>query len=178
VQQWFSKIAWVLVLHSQTRVVSINAGALFIPIGKPVFGVALTAITFYAVAVPVAGTMALTDLVTTNVSYKMAFCVGCTSAAQLLQAVIGFAFLGRMDWVKMGEVIEERANTDKEEGEGSGEEKGGRGKGQGGSSRGSGDDDAVSLLVAPPPPRIHLQRSGSDPLSSPPLGSSPAFTRA
>jgi Na+-driven multidrug efflux pump len=112
VQDQFSKIVWVLALHSQTRICSINGSSLFIPLGKGTLGVLLPFFAFYLVASPISGTAVLTNLVTTDVPTKMVFAVGASSIAQVLITVMGFVYFLRLDWVKTGEVVRSRANTD------------------------------------------------------------------
>jgi Na+-driven multidrug efflux pump len=112
VQQWFSDALWVLVLHSQTRVMSLNAACLFISMGHSTVGVLLNFVCFYCIASPISGVVALTDLVTTSVKWKITACVGTTSIAQTLITVVGYGYLAMMDWDKAGKLIEERANND------------------------------------------------------------------
>ena len=73
----------------------------------------LTFVTFYFIAAPIAGLVALTDVVTTSVSIKLATCVGATSIAQFMQAVLNFVYLHRLDWDGAGMLINDRANTDR-----------------------------------------------------------------
>jgi len=112
VRHWFRKIAWVLVAHSQTRIFSINAMQLFIPLGKGFMNIVVTFASFYFIATPVAGAIAMTDLFTDDVALKMMACVGASTVAQVLLSLFGFGYLLRMDWDKSGKLIAERANND------------------------------------------------------------------
>ena len=75
-------------------------------------GVAATYFSFYLLAVPIAGTVALTDLATTSPSVKMAFCLGATTIAQAGQMAFGFAYTWRLDWLAEGKAVASRANSD------------------------------------------------------------------
>ena len=83
VQAWFAKIVWVLALHQQSRLTSINGMQLFVPLGKGHINVAANVAAFYVVAAPVVAAVALTDAVTTDVAAKMGACVGLSSIAQV-----------------------------------------------------------------------------------------------
>ena len=52
VREWFGKIAWVLVVHTQTRICSINAGALLIPIKKGCLAVSRASSVFTSSQLP------------------------------------------------------------------------------------------------------------------------------
>lgn len=84
VQHWFNQIGWVLVIHVQSRISSINASSLFIPIGRGSVGLGLTFLSFYVIATPIAAVGALTDVITSSVATKMQFCVGASSIAQVI----------------------------------------------------------------------------------------------
>ena len=113
VQSYFSQIAWVLVIHTQTRILSINAGCLFVPIGRGTVSVVINFVSFYVVATPIVGVLALSDLVTESVATKMKLCVCGTSMAQVPIALIGFGYLARLDWIATAQLINNRANSDK-----------------------------------------------------------------
>lgn len=113
VQQWFSDALWVLVLHSQTRVISLNASSLFISMGRSTFGVLLNFVSFYCVAAPISAVVALTDLVTDSVRWKIVACVGTTSIAQSLVSVVAYGYLASMDWRQVSKLIADRANNDR-----------------------------------------------------------------
>eukprot|EP00457_Paulinella_chromatophora_P004936 gb/GEZN01004949.1/.p1 GENE.gb/GEZN01004949.1/~~gb/GEZN01004949.1/.p1 ORF type:complete len:584 (-),score=60.52 gb/GEZN01004949.1/:76-1827(-) len=114
VAAWFRDIVWVLALHSQTRISSINAQSLFIPMGKGLLSVFVTSVSFYVVAAPIASVGALTDLITSSIKVKMILCVGCTSIAQTLIVFLGFTYLALLDWKQVAHIITDRANTDKQ----------------------------------------------------------------
>ena len=113
VQHWLHQIMWVLVVHTQTRILSLNAQNMFVPIGKGTEAVALNLIGFYVVATPIVAVLALTNYVTTSVRVKLTLCVAGTSMAQVPIALLGFAYLIRLDWVETGRLIRQRANSDK-----------------------------------------------------------------
>ena len=114
VQNVFKQLSWVLVFHSQTRVCSITASFLLIPMGRGTFGVLLCFVCFYLIASPVAGTAALSDYITTSVITKMLFCVSTSAIAQTCIAVVGYLFLLRINWGETAAIINARANTDTE----------------------------------------------------------------
>lgn len=114
VQQWFGRLAWVLVLHSQSRISCLNAQSLLIPLGKGKLKVISTAVSFYLIASPIAGVVALTDFATSSVVIKMVACVGASSVAQTVLAFYCFAFLNRLNWDEAAELINRRANMDRE----------------------------------------------------------------
>lgn len=116
VRWWLSKIVWVLVLHSQTRISCLNAILLFIPIGKAVVGVLLNFVSFYFIATPLVALLSLTDLVLDQdqIAAKLECIVATSSVAQAIIAVVGFAILASLDWDELAALIRERANSDKE----------------------------------------------------------------
>jgi len=113
VRWYLRQVVWVLAVHAQTRISCINANCLFIPIGKGTLGVVQVFVSFYLLAVPVVCVLALTDLVTRNVTTKLTFVVAGTALGQVAIAIMGFAYLLHMDWNETAKVIEERANSDK-----------------------------------------------------------------
>eukprot|EP00928_Gymnodinium_smaydae_P029431 TRINITY_DN22170_c0_g1_i1.p1 TRINITY_DN22170_c0_g1~~TRINITY_DN22170_c0_g1_i1.p1 ORF type:complete len:520 (+),score=59.05 TRINITY_DN22170_c0_g1_i1:45-1562(+) len=115
VKEWLYKILWVLVPHTMTRVSSIICSMLFVPLGRGMFGTAVTFVSFYCIATPVVCYIALTNHVTDVISLKMDACVGLTSIAQISSLVVCVAFLCRLDWREAGTVIHRRANMDKRE---------------------------------------------------------------
>jgi len=115
VRQWLSKILWVIVIHTQTRISNLGSAFLFIPLGQGMLSVKLVFFAFYVVATPISGFVALTDYVTTDVSIKMVACVGASSIAQAIQVVYSFWYLLRLDWREAALIISLRANTDKQE---------------------------------------------------------------
>lgn len=115
VQRWFAKIVWVLVLHSQIRIGAVNGSVLFIPMGKAVLLIFVKIVCFYLIATPISAVLALTDMVTSSVIVKLTFCLATTPMATLLIAMFEFGYLGLMDWDRVAKVINDRANSDKEQ---------------------------------------------------------------
>jgi len=113
VQQWFQPMIWVLVVHSQARIVAATGGVLFIPLGKACMKLCMEYFCYYVVAMPIAAFIALSDEVTDDVSAKMLVCVGCTTVGMGLSGTISHIYLCCMDWHTAGAVINARANTDK-----------------------------------------------------------------
>ena len=113
VRGYFEQLVWVLVLHMQTRILSINLSQLFIPMGKGVIKVAVNVCAFYLIASPIAGTIALTDKATHAVYPKMAVTVGATAIAQTIIATFSGCYFLRLNWLEAGRKIKERANSDK-----------------------------------------------------------------
>eukprot|EP00931_Biecheleriopsis_adriatica_P095290 TRINITY_DN68924_c0_g1_i1.p1 TRINITY_DN68924_c0_g1~~TRINITY_DN68924_c0_g1_i1.p1 ORF type:complete len:528 (+),score=95.23 TRINITY_DN68924_c0_g1_i1:213-1586(+) len=113
VQQWFHKIVWVLVIHTQTRISALNCLFLFIPLGMGHLRVITTFVCFYCIATPLVGVIAMTDMVTQDIALKMVACVGATSIAQFVQALYCCRFIHRLDWKEAGNIIKQRANTDR-----------------------------------------------------------------
>merc|ERR1712226_939323 len=95
VQGWLQKIFWVLIVHSQSRVCQQSSSSLFIPAGRGSFQTFWTFFSFYIVASPIAGLVAMTDLVTDSVATKMFACVGLSSIAQIMQALVFYTALCR-----------------------------------------------------------------------------------
>lgn len=112
VQQWFSDALWVLAIHSQSRVTCLNATCLFLSMGQSTVGVLLNFVCFYCIASPIAGIVALTDIVTTSMRWKLIACVSTTSMAQILATIVGYGYLVTMDWEKAASLIAHRANND------------------------------------------------------------------
>lgn len=116
VQWWFQRLVWVLMLHSQTRIVCISAGSLFIALGQWKVKLAITFVAFYVVAGPLAGWISLTDKVTRDVMTKLQVCVGATTLAQVLIAVAAFSYMfGLLDWKATAQLVHDRAMTDKQD---------------------------------------------------------------
>lgn len=133
VQGWLEQIFWVLIIHSQSRVCSASGASLFIPAGKGSFQTFWTFFSFYVVASPIAGVVAMTDLVTDSIANKMFACVGLSSIAQILQAFVFYTALCRMDWQQVAATIRERVNNDSQQNEGALSVEAGE-SGQGGTS--------------------------------------------
>merc|ERR1712093_165381 len=114
VRGYFEQLVWVLVMHTQTRILSINLSQLFIPMDKGVIKVAVNVFAFYVVASPIAGGIALTDKVTTAVYPKMAVTVAATTIAQTIIATFAGFYFARLDWVRAGRIINARAHSDKQ----------------------------------------------------------------
>ena len=115
VRHWLSQIFWILALHTQTRISALAMFIFYIPLGKGSLRTLLTFATMYLVAAPIAGLVALSDVVTTSVGTKLAAVVGATSLAQLLLAMCNFIYIRRLDWHQAGLIINRRANRDKRE---------------------------------------------------------------
>jgi len=113
VQQWLGQIWWVLTVHMQTRISSLATCIFYVPLGRGMLRTLLNVVTFYCVAAPISGLVALSDVVTTSVSVKLGACVGATSIAQGLQIVFNFVHLHRLDWHRAGAGINRRANMDR-----------------------------------------------------------------
>ncbi|CAE8681841.1 unnamed protein product [Polarella glacialis] len=115
VREWLGKIVWVLTIHTQTRILSINASFLFIPLGKGFFGTCVTFVCFYLIGSPISAAVGLTDWFTTSVATKMIACVGTTSIAQIALSLFGFEYMRQLDWLSAGAIINQRANNDKQD---------------------------------------------------------------
>merc|ERR1712232_383827 len=59
VQHWLGQILWILTLHTQTRISGLVTLIFYVPLGKGIIRTMLTFVTFYLVAVPIAGLVAL-----------------------------------------------------------------------------------------------------------------------
>jgi Na+-driven multidrug efflux pump len=106
-------IFWVLSPQAQSRVLSITATALLIPIGRARLQLGATFTFFYFVATPLTVLLALTDIATDNVVFKMIVCVSTTTVAQLPLALFALGYMARLDWRAVSRVIGSRANTDR-----------------------------------------------------------------
>jgi len=115
VQWYFRKLIWVLVLHSQLKIACANAAVLFVPMGKGLLRVVVNIICFYFIATPISAVGALTNIWTTSVLIKLTFCLATTPMAMALIAVFLFGYLCIMDWKKVAELINARANSDKKQ---------------------------------------------------------------
>lgn len=118
VQVWLGQVFWVLFIHTQTRICSISSSCLFIPVGMGRFQIFWTFASFYCVSSPIAGLVALTDLVTDSIAYKMLACVGLTSIAQVVQMLVFYMALCRMDWQQAAAIVSKRVSGEKQDGEG------------------------------------------------------------
>ena len=56
---------------------------------------------------------ALTEVVSSEVRTKMAFCMGMTSIGLAAQVLFGVLYLTRLDWRQAAEMVHSRANADK-----------------------------------------------------------------
>lgn len=115
VQGWLEQIFWVLIIHTQTRICSCSSVCLFIPAGRGKFQIFWTFASFYFVASPIAGIVALTDLVTNSMAPKMLACVGLTSIAQTMQLVVFYIALCGMDWQEASAIVNGRVNDDRQQ---------------------------------------------------------------
>lgn len=109
----FRQLVWVLVVHSQTRIVDQICGSILVPIGWPRLGVLITFVSFWLVAAPIAIVAALTDMLATTLLARVAFCVACTSIAQGLNALCYGILLLRLDWAAAAQFVIMHANTDR-----------------------------------------------------------------
>jgi len=103
------------VLQSQLRIGVMNAGVLFIPMGKSKLQISVQVVCFYLIATPVTVIVALTDMVTNSVLLKLTFCLATSPIATALIAAFEFGYLGLMDWNTIAKTINDRANTDKKQ---------------------------------------------------------------
>jgi Na+-driven multidrug efflux pump len=115
VQQWLNRIVWVLALHTQTRICSINGGAIYIAVERGTLKVVQNVVGFYVVASPLAAVGALTNMITTtDIATKMIFCVSATAVAQFVIGAWAFLDMGcNQDWVEGGKIVARRANNDR-----------------------------------------------------------------
>jgi len=114
VQGWFSKIVWVIVMHSQLRIGAANSSVLLVPMGKAVLRVGCNIVCYYFIATPITAVVSLTDLVTNSVILKLTICLATTSVASLLISVFEFGYLALLDWNRVAKIINDRANNDME----------------------------------------------------------------
>ena len=112
VQDAFKKIVWLLALQSQTRVLTINASQLLIPIDFGTINVIFNVISFYIVASPLCGVIALTNSVTKNIQLKIDWCLSTSSIANIVGSVLGITFMYRTDWNRAAKIVRERAIMD------------------------------------------------------------------
>ena len=108
----FRQLVWVLVVHSQTRIVDQICGSMLVPIGWGRLGVSITFVSFWLVAAPIAVVAALTDMLATTLLARVEFCVACTSIAQALNALCYGILLLRLDWAAAAKVVSSVANND------------------------------------------------------------------
>jgi len=114
VQNWLNKIVWVLILHTQTRICSMNGGAIYIAVERGALKVIQNVVGFYVVASPLAAVGALTNIVTTDVATKMIFCVSATAVAQFVIGVWSVLDMGlKQDWDSGCLIVAKRANNDR-----------------------------------------------------------------
>ena len=106
------QLVWVLVVHSQTRIVDQICGSMLVPIGWGRLGVSITFVSFWLVAAPIAVVAALTDMLATTLLARVKFCVACTSIAQALNALCYGILLLRLDWAAAAKVVSSVANND------------------------------------------------------------------
>jgi Na+-driven multidrug efflux pump len=112
VRFWLKQVCWVLIMHSQTRICSINATSLLIPMKKGSLNILANVVAFYLIASPIVGVVALTNYFTKDIGTKLTFCVSATTIAQVVQAVGGFIYISRCDWDSICNIVHSRANTD------------------------------------------------------------------
>ena len=82
--------------------------------GRGFFNMVASGAAFWLVAAPFALAGALTDAFTSRAATKLVFCVGYTSIAQAINAVVFNVYLlCCVDWPVVAKMIATRANTDK-----------------------------------------------------------------
>jgi len=108
-----NRIVWVLSPQAQSRILAITATALLIPMGRAKLQVGATSACFYLIAVPLTILLALTDVASHNVAFKMVVCVATTTVAQLPLALFALGYMAHLDWQAVSRVIGSRANTDR-----------------------------------------------------------------
>lgn len=113
VVKWFGGLVWVLVAHTQSRIVDLTCASLLVPMGWPRTRLAVIFISFWLVGAPLAIVGCLTDLLTSSLGTKLQLCMLCTVVAQTLNAVCYGTLLLRLDWDQAARVIAARANTDR-----------------------------------------------------------------
>eukprot|EP00656_Telonema_subtile_P046607 TRINITY_DN53101_c0_g1_i1.p1 TRINITY_DN53101_c0_g1~~TRINITY_DN53101_c0_g1_i1.p1 ORF type:complete len:163 (+),score=33.88 TRINITY_DN53101_c0_g1_i1:57-545(+) len=112
VRGWFQKLVWVLAVQSQVRVSALTLTSLMVPVGKGTLNVVSTFVCTYLIAVPVAGSLVLTDWATTSVSAKMMMCMGASCFGSLFVAGFGLVYSLMMDWEAVSCLVASRANSD------------------------------------------------------------------
>lgn len=111
VARWFARLAFVLAIKSQTRVLQVTLNSLFVPMGLGRLGVALSVTSFVLFAAPLASVAVATDAMSTSVLTKTRLCVGCASMGEAVNA-LGSAFvLLRLDWARAAAVVHARAQS-------------------------------------------------------------------
>jgi hypothetical protein len=80
VRGWLEPVVWLLALHSQTRILSVLAMSLFVPLGRGWAEAGATFCSFYGLAAPLAAAMALGGQ--RPMATRLAWCVrACVCAA-------------------------------------------------------------------------------------------------
>jgi len=80
--------------------------------GKGGLATLANVICFHCIAAPLMCLGGLTDWVSESVTIKMIFCVIATTCAQVPLTVFGALYMFSRDWDQIGQLIEERANSD------------------------------------------------------------------
>jgi len=113
VQHWLGKIVWILIVHMQINMSGRVTALFYIPLGNGMLKVLLTFVTFYFIAAPLVGLVALSDIVTSSASIKFGSCYAAPGFAQLLMIGFNVLYIRQLDWQHAGEIINRRANTDR-----------------------------------------------------------------
>ena len=79
----FRQLVWVLVVHSQTRIVDQICGTVLVPMGHPRLRVLISFVSFWLVAAPIATVATLTDMLAMTMIDRVKICVACTSIGQV-----------------------------------------------------------------------------------------------
>ena len=150
VVHWFRGLVWVLVVHTETRIVDLTCSSVLVPMGWPRSRVAIAFISFWLIGAPISIIGSLTDVVHASPLTRLQLCMLCSVIGQLVNAVCFGTVLLRLDWNEAARVIAARANTDRDA-------RGGRG---------GGDDqqtpcDAMSPSAEVPAAPEHSIQEGS-----------------
>ena len=112
VVHWFRGLVWVLVVHTQTRIVDLTCASILVPIGWARTRVAVIFTSFWLIGAPISTVGALTDAFTTSMLTKLQLCMVCSVIGQGINAVCYSSLLLRLDWDRAARLIAARANTD------------------------------------------------------------------
>jgi hypothetical protein len=113
VVHWLHRLSWILVVHTQTRIIDLTLASFLAPMGWARVRVGVSFFSFVALAAPVATVGTLTDVWTTDLAVKLQLCVACTAIGQASNAVLfGVVLLCVIDWSVAAKTVAGRANTD------------------------------------------------------------------
>ena len=113
VVHWFRGLVWVLIVHTQTRIVDLTCASILVPMGWARTRLAVIFTSFWLVGAPISIVGALTDALTTHMLTKLQLCMLCAVIGQTINAVCYGGLLLQLDWGKAAHVIAARANTDR-----------------------------------------------------------------